>query len=96
MTVNETTLEKTMQSLTINLQQAYMVTKRMNEKDAKKVTAKFINDKLVKDLLDFDINKGIENTIIAIREKVREYIMVYKGKKDKSYTALLKLEEYLS
>ncbi len=94
--VNQETIEKGIKSMVISLQQAIMVTQRMNQKEANVETAKFIVDRIIKDTLGLSIKDHTSEVQGKLHAVVKTYVNEYKDKKDKAYTGLLRLEEQLS
>lgn len=90
--IDEKTLEKSVLSGLVALQQAYCITKRVNAEQGKVLVAQFLEEEGLKKLLGYDIEGGVKD---ALLEEVRDLLDKYKDKRDKSYTALLKLEEKL-
>jgi hypothetical protein len=91
--VDEKTLEKGLVASSVALARAYSVTHRVSLKKAKEMAIEFIS----KEILEGSLNaiSGVKRVRGLFAEMVDAMIEEYKDKRDKSYTALLRLRESL-
>ncbi len=91
--VDESTIEKSLHSMIINLTRSYMVSNKISKEESDIKVSKFLKKIVTLELCN---NNEINSMILLLIRSIDIIVKEYQTKKDKSFTGLLRIQEILN